>query len=421
MKKLLILLLVMSVILSLCACGGPKPETAEKEPWSGHFAAGFSRVDVTPANNVGMAGYAETGEDVRMSQGVLNKIWFNCVALTDEGGNTMLLYALDALSIDYQIARNIRSEISAATGVPVENIVINCTHSHSTPIVEQTRYALSAIEAAQAALADRAAATVTYAAAEVENMSFVRHYTTVSGAVVGSNFGPANAGAKTGHTTEADKEMRILKLEREGKKPILMVNWQGHATRVSTGASDFGRTHRYMISTDYPGFCQDYVEKNYDCHCVLFIGASGNVVTTSAISGEGLEKNPITYGEALGQKVLDIAENTQPIQTGTVKSTDTQFEGATATIVIGALSLGDIGIITAPFEMFDTTSMGVREKSPFKATFVLSQANGSYGYMPTDICFDYDDCYECRHTRFNRGDAERIIDIYADLLNDIHE
>jgi hypothetical protein len=63
--------------------------------------------------------------------------------------------------------------------------------------------------------------------------------------------------------------------------------------------------------------------------------------------------------------------------------------------------------------------MGVREKSPYKATFVMSQANGSFGYMPTDICFDYIDCYECRHTRFNRGDAEKIIDVYVKLLNDI--
>ena len=419
MKKYLCLFLTVFIVFGLLACGAQEAQE-EKPAWSGSFAAGFSRVDVTPKNSVGMGGYSETGEPVRMSQGVLNNVYFNCVALTDEGGNTMLLYVLDALNIDYQIAKNIRAEVSTATGVPAENIVINCTHSHSTPVVEQTSYAQSAIEAATAALEDRAAATVTYAAEEVENMSFVRHYTTVSGAVVGSNFGPANAGAKTGHTTEADKEMRILKLEREGKKPILMVNWMGHATMVSTGSSDFGKAHRYMISTDYPGFCQDYVEKNSDCHCVLFMGASGNVVTTSSIAGEGLEKHPVVYGEALGQHVLDIAEKTQPIQTGEVKSTDTQFEGASATIVIGALGCGDIGIITAPFEMFDTTSMGVREKSPYKATFVLSQANGSYGYMPTDICFDYDDCYECRHTRFNRGDAEKIIDVYAGLLNDIH-
>lgn len=419
MKKTCCILLSVLMMLSVFACGN-KQEGSKKETWSGSFAAGFGRVDITPGNSVGMGGYSETGEDVRMSQGVLNKIYFSCAALTDEGGNTMLLYVLDALNIDYQMAGNIRAEVSKATGVPVENIVINCTHSHSTPMVRQTEYAQSAIRAAEMALEDRAAATVTYAAAELENMSFVRHYTTASGAIVGSNFGPKNAGAKTGHTTEADKEMRILKLEREGKKPIIMANWQGHATMVSTGSSDFGKQHRYMISSDYPGFCQEYVEKNYDCHCMILMGASGNVVTTSAIEGEGLEKNPVTYAQALGQKVLDVAKNTAPIQTGQIKSTDTQYQGATATIVIGAIGCGDIGIITAPFEMFDTTSMGVREKSPYKATFVLTQTNGAYGYMPTDICFDYDDCYECRHTRFNRGDAEKIIDVYVDLLKDIH-
>ena len=401
MKRLLCLSLAALMVIGLFACGAKEEAKTEEAPaWAGQFAAGFARVDITPSNNVDMSGYSETGE----------------IDLTDEGGNTMLLYVLDALKIDYQMAKGIREDVSAETGVPAENIVINCTHSHSTPNVRQAEYTASAIEAAKAALEDRAAATVTYAAQEIENMSFVRHYTTTSGAVVGSNFGPANAGAKTGHTTEADKEMRILKLEREGKKPILMVNWLGHATMVSTGSSDFGKAHRYMISADYPGFAQDYVEANLDCHCIIFIGASGNMVTTSAIPGEGLEKHPVTYANALGGHILDIAQSTAPIQSGQIKSADTKMEGPRVTIVIGALGCGDIGIITAPFEMFDTTSMAVREKSPYKATFVLSQANGGYGYMPTDICFDYDDCYECRHTLFNRGDAERIVDMYVDLL-----
>lgn len=81
------------------------------------------------------------------------------------------------------------------------------------------------------------------------------------------------------------------------------------------------------------------------------------------------------------------------------------------------MGAGSLGVIVAPFEMFDTTAMAVREQSPYDVTFVLNLANGTYGYMPTDACFDYEDCYEVRLSQFSRGDAKKIVDIYLDLLD----
>jgi hypothetical protein len=69
--------------------------------------------------------------------------------------------------------------------------------------------------------------------------------------------------------------------------------------------------------------------------------------------------------------------------------------------------------------MFDTTSMAVRAESPFEITFVLSQTNGALGYMPTDMCFDYNDCYECRNCNFARGSAEKIVGVYGQMLQTV--
>lgn len=418
MKKMNCILLAILMLLSLAACGGQGG--SESAAWSGQFAVGFGRADVTPKASVTMSGYAEAGEATRTSQGVLNNLYLSCVAITDEAGDTLLLYTLDCIRINHIPANQIRESVSKATGVPVGNIMISATHSHSTPDVDQPMVEEAAVQAATDAMADRAAATMTYAATELEQMSFVRHYTTENGAVVGSNFTVEGAGNKIGHTTEADKELRVLRFEREGKKPIIMANWLGHATMVSTGSSDFGKAHRYMVSSDYVGFCQDYVEKNMDCHFALYMGASGNISTSSSIAGESLTDSPIEYGEMLGQHILDAVQATTELKTGTIKTKETQFEGVNLEITVNAFGFGDVGIITAPFEMFDTTSMGVREQSPYEATFVLTQTNGANGYMPTDICFDYIDCYEVRHTNFYRGSAEKIIDVYVQLLKDIH-
>ena len=116
--------------------------------------------------------------------------------------------------------------------------------------------------------------------------------------------------------------------------------------------------------------------------------------------------------------ILDTAQQPMTaVTTGAVGTATTQFDGVKKTFDIDAMGIGGIGVVSAPVEMFDTTSVAIREKSPYEVTFVLSLCNGSNGYLPTAICYDYIDCYECRSGSFAPGDAERIVDIYVDLLN----
>jgi len=324
-------------------------------------------------------------------------------------------------SIDDASALKMRTAISEATGVPTEQIYISATHTHSAPNHDTTYLDIAtqgAIQAAKDAMADRAAVKVEFVAAELEGMSYVRHYMTDTGIVMGSNFKPDGAGKRVSHTTEADKELRLIRLTREGKQPILMANWLGHNSIASTGTTDFGLAHRYYISSDYVGFCREYIEKNSDYLFALYMGASGNISVHGYLSGEDHTSTAIEYGDKLGQMILDTADQPMTaVTTGAVSTATTQFDGVKKTFDIDAMGIGGIGIVSAPLEMFDTTSMAIREKSPYEVTFVLTLCNGSNGYLPTAICYDYIDCYECRSGRFASGDAERIVDIYVDLLN----
>ena len=52
-------------------------------------------------------------------------------------------------------------------------------------------------------------------------------------------------------------------------------------------------------------------------------------------------------------------------------------------LILQALRIGDVGIGAIPNEVFVEIGLEIRQKSPFPATFTISQANGSYGYLPT--------------------------------------
>lgn len=52
-------------------------------------------------------------------------------------------------------------------------------------------------------------------------------------------------------------------------------------------------------------------------------------------------------------------------------------------IILQVFRIGDLGIAAIPFETFTETGLELKAKSPFKPTFTISIANGSYGYLPT--------------------------------------
>ncbi|MEM7147024.1 MAG: neutral/alkaline non-lysosomal ceramidase N-terminal domain-containing protein [Verrucomicrobiota bacterium] len=52
-------------------------------------------------------------------------------------------------------------------------------------------------------------------------------------------------------------------------------------------------------------------------------------------------------------------------------------------VLIQAVRIGDQAIVSLPFEVLVEIGLELKEKSPFKNTFVIELANGSYGYLPT--------------------------------------
>ena len=469
MKKLIALMLVAVMVLGLCACGGGGEEKTDAPKVEG-LQIGFAKVNTTPSYSCPMGGYGNSSE--RMSNGLLDYLFFSVVAATGENGETVLLCGFDSMNLPQGAATTLRTAMSEATGVPVANIFISASHSHSTPdasgkyLEDVTKFA---VEAANAAMADRSTATVQVGSTTVEGMNWVRHYIMQDDTYAGPNFGNTNQPYK-GHASDADGELQVVRFVRaaEDKKDIVMVNWQAHPTMT-------GGIYLTDISSDFLGPLRDHVNTTLDVETIYFNGAAGNLTVGSWINGETFTSDHREYGKKMGEYVVEVLGGTMTEVAGTdVKTTNTSVtgncdhtddelvpiakqvqemfatngndrgacsafsqpygiegiyhangivaragRGETEDVPIEACSIGGLGFAVAPYEMTDTNGMQIKDASPFDMTLIVGYANGYYNYIISDAQYNYSN-YEFQTRRYTRGIGEEMANAFIGMLEDLH-
>ena len=94
-------------------------------------------------------------------------------------------------------------------------------------------------------------------------------------------------------------------------------------------------------------------------------------------------------------------------------------DGGKQKVFLNAFTIGDFALVSAPFEIFDTNAMYVRENSPYKMTFYASCTNGSNQYLATSECFDWRYSYEAFGSIGAKGAAEAVQDQHLLVLNEL--
>ena len=191
MRKILALILALVMLLSLCACASSLAvdETAEKKTeeakteekkekgeivYPKEFSAGFGRADITPEPPV------EIGPNTTASI-VNDPLYATCVAVCD-GENVALLFHLDVKSISSSYLRMVTNRLKKDYGVPAENVILNATHSHNSPVslTNDTRWLQKMLngisDAAGDALRDLAPAEAYISKGDTTGFGFVRRY-----------------------------------------------------------------------------------------------------------------------------------------------------------------------------------------------------------------------------------------------------
>ena len=89
----------------------------------------------------------------------------------------------------------------------------------------------------------------------------------------------------------------------------------------------------------------------------------------------------------------------------------------TVDLPISAISFGDISFASAPYEMFDTNGMYIKDNSQFKTTFVCAYTNGHFGYIPSALGYE-NGGYEAYISRFEAGTGELVASKLVEMLNE---
>lgn len=478
MKKIISLLLAAVMLLGLCACAQSGTSAGKSA-----FRVGFGRANITPKDSVPLAGYGNTSQ--RMSQGFLSYLFATCIAVTDENDSTALLITTDVIAVSNGQIEQIRHAVTEATGVTADRIFIQGTHTHSGPDIWSNEPAMGAYipeyiagiaKAAADAMADRSPATMETGTGHTEGLNFVRHYTTSAGTLFGDNITLPNGATITGHTSEPDNEIQLIRFKRaaEDKKDILAVNWQAHAKLDSSGETAEGQANRPYLSADYVGAARDYVEANSDCLFAFYLGAAGNLNANSKIVTENVTTDCKTFGDALGADILEGMETLAAAETGAVKAVQQKvlvpidhsedalaaeaatiydhwkntndYAGAMAlaegtpiqspyhamsivsranntsegrNLELNAISIGSVGFITAPYEMFDINGMAIKDGSPFETTFIMTCSNGHHDYIAAAYAFENGGSYEIHNRVLGKGTAESLQEQYIQMLNSL--
>jgi len=264
------------------------------------------------------------------------------------------------------------------------------------------------------------------------------------------------------HETEADPDLQVIRFTRpaEGKKDIIIANWQCHAAHAYS---------TYKVTSDFIHYFRSGVEGRYDAHFAYFNGASGNINLSTKFpelikyNGSGW----VDVGKALVGKLDEALAAATPLQSGEIKAAaggvdgvhkiddpervaqakewsaetnnakksailskykfQSKYEASTLVtrstytspstlIPLSAICFGDVAFAASSYEMFDTSGMAVKDGSPYKMTFMCSCTNGSLGYMPSAESFDRGG-YEVYTSRFQRGTAELCVTELLRLIN----
>lgn len=446
------------------------------------LCAGYGRQDITPDFSVPLAGYGVTHK--RMSTNVLSNLFATCIAFS-WGEEKLLLFTEDLIRCTPAWATAVRSSVSEKTGIPENRIMICATHTHSAPdpfsdldCIKKDYlpiYVRAMTAAAEEALADLAPASLYGTSTQTEKMNFVRHYLLENGTYAGPNFGDFRSAPIVDHAAPNDPQLLIMKLERQEKPSILLVNFQVHPTATGGNA-------KTDVSADFVGVTRDNLEASTGMHFAYFTGAAGNQVLGTRIpaecDGQTSAQNRsfggthyMIYGWRLAQDVLKALPELKKMNTGPICLETVQFEHPvnhddaqlydeavkvrqilsetdrttanlyakahgissiyhaaaivsrrtrpeTSTMELNAVRIGDMTFVTMPYEAFAAHGVYVKEHSPFPMTMIFSCANGGYNYIPTREAYEYG-CYESFTSIFAKGTGEDAAEKLVQMLNSL--
>ena len=91
--------------------------------------AGAASVDISPGPGIPLAGYPHFP---RHNTGIHDPLMAACIVL-DDGATRVAIVCMDTLFFSRRYVQKVRQNTESSTGIPAANILICCSHTHSSP------------------------------------------------------------------------------------------------------------------------------------------------------------------------------------------------------------------------------------------------------------------------------------------------
>lgn len=445
---------------------------AQKSDVSNDLRAGVAEIDITPPVGHRMAGYF----DERFATGIHDPLRAKGIVL-QQGDKQIAMVFCDLVGISLHVSTNARAQASAITGIPVANILISATHSHTGPLFDDTRrnyfheLALTKLgEDPQEkiyypdVLVEKLVKVITQAQSKLqraevavgigkqEGLAFNRRYHMKNGKVA---FNPGqlnpNIVRPAGPT---DPDVGMLLVRDSKSKPVAGL------TVFAMHSDTVGGT---LYSADYAFYLQQTLRDVFgkDYISAFAAGTCGdlnhiNIAAKEPVKGFDVAER---LGTTLGQAVLATVPRAEMIQNPSLavrsvkinaplqEVTPAQLADAREKITkLGDSSTGffvkveavkildlaekgtnwpmevqvfrldsDTAIVGLPCEIFVELGLAIKAASPFKKTLVMSICNDRPSYVPTQKAFA-EGSYEVTNARVKPGVGEMLVETAIKLL-----
>lgn len=431
------------------------------------LSVGYARIDITPPLGTNLAGYGT----IRPAEGIRDPLEAVAVAFSD-GTNRAIVIVADILAL-WGYADLYRMEIANAAGTDFKAVFFACTHTHTGPSIGWCRYGKqfdnfdnakdhertmkgAFATVAKLAVNDLAPAKLSIAQGEAKGISFIRRFRMKDGTcALNPGVGKPDVVAPIG---EPDEQVQLLRIDREGKDSIAIVNFQCHPDTIG------GR----LISGDWPSVVRRTVERALPgVKCLFVNGAQGdtNHICTDPKRADLPPRDIRTYthmGRVVAGAAIGLWDVCKPVEGGkvgygietvrvkTTRGTPEDFAEAQRIIALdkagrrdelpgprraktakvawaktvsylqsgpdyydmplSAVTIGgSIAFAGLPGEAFTAYGVQLKKKSPFKMTIPACLTNRSFGYLPMDANLK-EEGYTTEGTHFTEGLEKAIME-----------